>query len=112
MLFKVGMCLARKDSANQTALRGNQRSFVNGQNPRSGASQLEDCNDFRGSQCSWPARNGSSLPWLQRYKIKKRATTSYMLKNPSQNCKEESIETQPRSQEYVNLSNAVIWDTF
>jgi hypothetical protein len=107
------MCLARKDSANLTGMRGNQRSFGNGQNSTSSTSRPEDCIDVRGSQCSWSGRNGSPSPWLQRYKIKKRATTSYVLQNPTQNCNEEGIESHARNQhEYVNLSHAVIWDAF
>ena len=110
------MCLGRKDSANLTGPRDNHKSsskFLRGPNSRSSTSQPEDRFGVRGSQCGWPVRNGSPSPWLQRYKVKKRATTSYALQNSAQNCNEEEIERRPkRSQKYVNLSNAVILDAF
>ena len=58
---------------------------------------------------SWPVRNGSPSPWLQRYKIKKRAATSYALQKPTEDGAENGTKRTPK---YVNLSNAVILDAF
>ena len=101
-LSKVDVCLERKDSTNLTGLSGNYQStakVIHGLNHAG----------IHRSQSSWPVRNGLPSPWLQRYKIKKRATTSYALQTPEESRTED--DTKP-NQKYVTLSSAVILDSF
>ncbi|XP_028395401.1 uncharacterized protein LOC114519461 [Dendronephthya gigantea] len=116
---QVGMCLQRKDSANFTGLSSSRELHSSGNFHRP-SYQSTDPNvghfGCRRSDSSWPVRNGSPSPWLQRYKLKKRATTSYALKTgPSGQdyCEPGDHEIRPkRSQKYVNISTAVILDAF
>lgn len=109
---KVGMCLGRKDSASLTGPRANHSSsrYLHGPVSRSTTSQPADRLGIRRTHSSWPVRNGSPSPWLQRYKIKKRSTTSYALQKTAD--PDDGESGTKRSQEYVNLSNAVILDAF
>ena len=107
------MCLGRKDSASLTGPSTNHSSsrYLHGPVSRSTTtSQPADRLGIRRTHSSWPVRNGSTSPWLQRYKIKKRSATSYALQKPADLGDGES--GTKRSQEYVNLSNAVILDAF
>lgn len=111
------MCLQRKDSANLTCLSLTRGSHSPATFHRP-TYQTTDPNvehfGCRHSQSSWPVRNGSLSPWLRRYKIKKRATTSYTLQKSGQGYREPGgNDVRPkRSQKYVNLSTAVILDAF
>ena len=113
ILSKVGIYLGRKDSASLKGVRVNHHhsnfQYLHGPVSRSSTSPPMDRLGVRRTLSSWPVRNGSPSPWLQGYKIKKRAATSYALQKPTEDGAENGTKRTPK---YVNLSNAVILDAF
>ena len=72
---------------------------------------LEEHFNIRQSYSAWPVRNGSPSPWLERYKIKHRASTLYARQKP-QNSNKEITRCTKQNQQYINFSSAAILGPF